>query len=49
MEAAVLPTRNGGQQGLCAQESHIAVLGINGLFYTIHVFLFMFASQSWIL
>ena len=46
MEAGVLPTRNGGQQGLYAQESHEAVLCINGLFYAIRVFLFVFTPQS---
>ena len=46
MEAGVLPTGNCGQQGLYAQESHGAVLGINGLFYAIHVFLFVFAPRS---
>ena len=29
MEAGVLPTRNGGQKGLFAQEPHRALLGIN--------------------
>lgn len=28
MEAGVWPTRNGGQEGLCSQESHRALLGI---------------------
>jgi len=28
MEAGVLPIRNGGQKGLCAQQSHRALLGI---------------------
>ena len=43
MEAGVLPTWNGGQQGLRAQESQEAMLGISGLFYAIHVFLLVFA------
>ena len=28
MEAGILPVRNGGQKGLCAQQSHRALLGI---------------------
>ena len=28
MEAGILPIRNGGQKGLCAQQSHRALLGI---------------------
>ena len=37
MEVGVLPTRNGGQKNLHAQEPHRALLGITTLFSCFHM------------